>query len=117
MGSSEVAVWKNDAAASKGEPTLPESKKPICALPGMKQLSCRSALGSHITTQEQPGLQDLCPCARSWHKEESGASWEGISEYFCTAWTSKKGPRICTVPQVVLGKFTAACCTHGVGVG
>lgn len=26
MGSSEVAVWKNDAAASKCEPTLPESK-------------------------------------------------------------------------------------------
>lgn len=89
----------------------------ICALPDMKQLSCISALGSHITAQEQPGLQDLCPCVRSQHKKESGASWEGISEYFCTAWTSKKGPRICTMPHVVLEEFTAACYIHGIGVG
>ena len=96
----KVSAWKKDAAAPKCESALPES-----ALPGVKRLNCTSVSGGESTTipTEQPGLQGLCPCIRTWPEEEPRAPQEGVSEYFCNAWTSRKDLRSGPMGQFVLG--------------
>lgn len=62
-------------------------------------------------------LQDLCLCARSRHKEESGASWEGIQSICVLPGPAKRAPQSAQCPRWSLGNSLLHAVPMGLGLG